>query len=66
MNGGASFGCGGGGAEKRHHHVGRVVLAVVNGCEGEGCFVKPPWVRMQRVALFFGGGEGVFSAWRGD
>jgi len=42
------------------------VFAVVNGFEGEGCFVKPPWVRMPRVALFFGGGEGVFSAWRGD
>ena len=52
-----------GDAEKRHHHAGRVVLAVVNGCEGKGYFVKPPWVRMPRVALFFLGGEGVVSAW---
>ena len=63
MSGGQSFGCGEDGAEKRHHHAGRVVFAVVNGFEGEGCFVKPPWVRMPRVALFFWG-EGVVSAWR--
>lgn len=35
MSGGKLFGAGGGdGAEKRHNHVGWVVFAAVNGCEG--------------------------------